>query len=103
MKLQETCQLPVPSELYLPKGRDVVPAGREVSVARGKTRYKRRRPPTPTRCGRWGKVRHRDRIGAEIALASTARSQGAKRGESRVYRCPDFREWHLSSKGGRSL
>lgn len=71
-------------------------------MARGKTRHKRRRQSVPTRCHRWGKVRYRDRIGAEIALASTAQSRGANRGESRIYRCPDCGGWHLSSKGGRN-
>lgn len=71
-------------------------------MARGTTRFQRRGRPALPRCDRWGKVRYRDRLGAEIALASTARSQTACRGESRVHRCPDCGGWHLTSRGGRS-
>lgn len=43
------------------------------------------------------KVRYRDRIAALLALASTGRSDKAKRQERRAYRCPDCKGWHLTS------
>lgn len=44
------------------------------------------------------KTRYRDRIGALIALASTQRAQSSKRAESSVYRCPNCKGWHLTSR-----
>lgn len=41
-----------------------------------------------------GKIRYRDRLGAQIALAGTRRKD---RSEARAYRCPDCRGWHLTS------
>ena len=45
-----------------------------------------------------GKVRYRDRLGAEIALALLVRED---HGEARVYRCPRCFGWHLTSKPSR--
>lgn len=46
-----------------------------------------------------GKKGYRDKIGAMLALAETARaSRGANREESRYYKCPDCSWWHLSSR-----
>lgn len=45
-----------------------------------------------------GKVRYRDRIAAQIALANTRQHRSAKRNEARAYRCPRCRGWHLTSR-----
>ena len=50
------------------------------------------------------KIRYRDELGAQIALASTGRaSRGRARpkDEARAYRCPRCKGWHLTSKGRR--
>jgi hypothetical protein len=47
------------------------------------------------------KVRYRDKLGALIALSSTQSNGKARRDEVRVYRCPDCRGWHLTSRGSR--
>lgn len=73
-------------------------------MARGKTRRGRRRPPRQGAAApcRSGKLRYRDRLGAEIALASTERGRASSRDEKRVYRCPDCAGWHLTSRGRRT-
>jgi hypothetical protein len=48
------------------------------------------------------KVRYRDKLGAQIALASTHRARSSRRDEVRVYRCPRCNGWHLTSRGGGS-
>lgn len=50
---------------------------------------------TRTTCRTSGKVRHRDRLAALIALA---RRNHNDKGEVRAYRCPDCAGWHLTSK-----
>lgn len=48
------------------------------------------------------KRRYRDRIAALLALASTQSTTGATRrakDERRIYRCPDCKGWHLTSRG----
>lgn len=51
------------------------------------------------KCAVTSKRRYRDEIGARLALAKTqsARAKG-DRFETRVYRCPACRGWHLTSK-----
>lgn len=51
-----------------------------------------------------GKVRYRDRIAAELALAKI-QHQGHRQGkeEKRAYRCAGCRGWHLASNPSRSL
>lgn len=44
------------------------------------------------------KLGYRDRIGALIALSTATASRSAKRAECRVYRCPNCKRWHLTSK-----
>lgn len=48
-----------------------------------------------------GKARYKDELDAKIALASTQRSRTKSHQESRVYKCPFCRGWHLTSKGVR--
>jgi hypothetical protein len=43
------------------------------------------------------KVRYRDRLSAQIALADTSRRHASKREEARVYSCSMCRGWHLTS------
>lgn len=43
------------------------------------------------------KIRYRNRLDAKIALASTHASRGSKREETRIYRCPECRGFHLTS------
>lgn len=45
-----------------------------------------------------GKRRYRDRIGAQLALAVIRHRGNNKRRETRAYRCPTCRGWHLTSK-----
>jgi hypothetical protein len=52
----------------------------------------------PGRCPS-GKKGYRDKIGAMLALAETqSASRGSDREESRYYRCPKCKHWHLSSR-----
>ncbi len=47
------------------------------------------------------KVRYRDRIGAQLALAGLANGHGRHetrpKDERRAYRCPTCKGWHLTS------
>jgi len=52
--------------------------------------------PCPT-----GKIRYRDRLAAQIALADTSRRHQPRREEARAYPCPQCRGWHLTSKPPR--
>lgn len=54
----------------------------------------RRRPPCPS-----GKQRYRSEQEARRSIRSL-RGQG--RGECNAYRCPDCRNWHLTSQPGRT-
>lgn len=47
-----------------------------------------------------GKIRHRDRIAALLALASAQHTDGSRRPklEQRAYRCPTCKGWHLTSQ-----
>lgn len=46
------------------------------------------------------KVRYRDEIAAKLALASAKWTDGSRRPkvESRTYRCPRCKGWHLTSE-----
>lgn len=45
------------------------------------------------------KRRYRDEIAAKIALARVnAPCRGSRRAESRAYRCPNCKGWHLTSQ-----
>lgn len=48
-----------------------------------------------------GKFRYRDRIAAQLALA-TIDDTDPKRREKRAYRCPLCRGWHLTSQAQRT-
>lgn len=48
-----------------------------------------------------GKFRYRDRIAAQLALA-TIDTTGPKRRETRAYPCPACRGWHLTSQEQRT-
>lgn len=47
-----------------------------------------------------GKVRYRDRIAAQLALATIGRVDSSRRpkSERRPYRCPLCKGWHLTSE-----
>ncbi|TFI30103.1 hypothetical protein E4P36_04965 [Streptomyces sp. 4R-3d] len=49
-----------------------------------------------------GKRRYRDRVGAQLALAVIRRRGTARRRETRAYRCPACRGWHLTSQQQRT-
>lgn len=62
-------------------------------------------PGTATRCGppmngTCAKVRYRDEIAAQLALATVARQDKTARPktERRAYRCPKCTGWHLTSR-----
>lgn len=44
------------------------------------------------------KKRYSDELGAKIALASTIGKRGKRRNETRYYKCPVCRGWHLTSQ-----
>ncbi len=48
-----------------------------------------------------GKVRYRTEVDAMLALMSTTSSNKAKRQETRQYRCPSCKGWHLTSEQKR--
>lgn len=48
------------------------------------------------------KVRYRDRIAALVSLAVLRRQDNAGHAETRAYRCPICRGWHLTSQEPRS-
>lgn len=48
------------------------------------------------------KIGYRDKIAAQMALASTGASSSSRRDEKRIYRCPDCSAWHMTSQGRRS-
>lgn len=56
-----------------------------------------------TRAARCKKVRYRDEIAAQLALATVARQDKTARPktERRAYRCPYCKAWHLTSKEPR--
>ena len=47
-----------------------------------------------TRCS---KFRYRDKLGAQIALANTTMKRTGSYQESRAYKCPACKGWHLTS------
>ncbi len=51
-----------------------------------------------------GKIRYRDKIAAQLALASTGSNKHTRRekDEQRVYRCPQCHGWHLTSAKKRA-
>lgn len=55
-------------------------------------------------CRKTGKTRYRDEIAAKIALASAQHADGSRRAkiETRAYRCPDCKGWHLTSQKVRA-
>ncbi|MBO2451294.1 hypothetical protein J4573_29665 [Actinomadura barringtoniae] len=61
------------------------------------------RPHRPSTCPS-GKVRFRDRIAANLALATIQRRDrpGREKLEVRVYRCSDCRGFHLTSQRSRA-
>jgi hypothetical protein len=59
----------------------------------GGPRLERRR--TMTRCP---KLRDRDEIAAKLALAKVQWQDKDGHAERRAYRCPDCRQWHLTSR-----
>jgi hypothetical protein len=61
------------------------------------------RPQRPSMCPS-GKVRFRDRIAADLALATIQRRDrpGRDKLEVRVYRCADCRGFHLTSRKSRA-
>ena len=44
------------------------------------------------------KRRYRDRIAALLALAGTGRRKRTRKQETRAYRCPACKGWHLTSQ-----
>lgn len=48
------------------------------------------------------KVRYRDRISAQLALATLQRQDKHDHTERRAYRCPRCRGWHLTSQRRRA-
>jgi hypothetical protein len=52
------------------------------------------RPPRRCPSGKW---RYRDRIAAQLVLATIDRTD-PKRREQRTYQCPTCRSWHLTSQ-----
>lgn len=58
------------------------------------------RRPRPQGTCPTGKFRYRDRIAALLALGRIDNVDPGRR-ESRVYRCPQCRGWHLTSKPKR--
>ena len=59
---------------------------------------KRRRAPGRRKQCRSGKVRFRDRLEAQIALARARVSDSPRRRETRYYLCEECRGYHLTSK-----
>ncbi|WP_369214991.1 hypothetical protein [Streptomyces flavofungini] len=53
--------------------------------------------PRPADCPT-GKLRYRDRIGAQYALAVLRNRTSWRRRETRAYHCATCRGWHLTSK-----
>ncbi|MDR3084300.1 MAG: hypothetical protein LBV60_25870 [Streptomyces sp.] len=45
-----------------------------------------------------GKQRFRDRLAAQLALVRIGNSNSSRRRETRAYRCPHCRGWHLTSR-----
>jgi hypothetical protein len=49
-----------------------------------------------------GKTRYRDEIAAKLTLAQIRRKDRPTARERRIYRCPDCRGFHITSKGAKS-
>jgi hypothetical protein len=48
------------------------------------------------------KTRYRDRIAAQLALATIHRKDRPQARETRAYQCPRCRGWHLTSQNRRT-